>query len=172
MSSTTALCQFTIFDLWTIKHAVLTAGRGWKRRGGDYPLTKTDLPVTIWSLPLLHSHHNGSPWQIYSQAMLLVKGECMQAEFKAWFKNSGGLGAKISLFVLKMLQSPQALSLTWLQNYKTHNSHYIHFTIHILTEALFYPGTKQNWISSYQLFRNLQLKNSQKILELKWNVNF
>jgi len=119
MFSTTALCQFTIFDLWTIKHAVPTAGRGWKRRGGDYPLTKTDLPVTIWSLPLLHSHHNGSPWQIYSQAMLLVKGECMQAEFKARFKNSGGLGAKISLFVLKMLQYPHALSLTWLQNCKT-----------------------------------------------------
>jgi len=36
----------------------------------------------------------------------------MKAEFKARFKNSGGLGAKISLFILKMLQYPQALSLT------------------------------------------------------------
>jgi hypothetical protein len=33
----------------------------------------------------------------------------MKTEFKARFKNSGGLGAKIALFVLKMLQSPQAL---------------------------------------------------------------
>jgi hypothetical protein len=36
----------------------------------------------------------------------------MKAEFKARFKNSGGLVAKISMFVLKMLQSPQALSFT------------------------------------------------------------
>jgi len=75
----------------------------------------------------------------------------------ARFKNSGGLGAKISLFVLKMLQSPQALSLTWLQNCKT------------LTVITFCPGSKQNWITSSQLYQNLQFINNIIISGKYWS---
>ena len=50
--------------------------------------------VYEYKLHLFHSHHDGSPWQIYSHPVLLVTGECVKAEFKARFKNSVSLVQK------------------------------------------------------------------------------